>query len=102
MKWKTLKNYYFPLIMEEIEQVRNDYMELVQNIQQYQKEIDKKNFILFRSDIEKRIIEIDEFIEDNFDKEYVLEFEKGKIKLKKILMINFKEKLDNNKFDKNF
>ena len=102
MKWKTLKNYYFPLIMEEIEQVRNDYMELVQNIQQYQKEIDKKNFYSLRSDIEKRIIEIDEFIEDNFDKEYVLEFEKGKIKLKKILMINFKEKLDNNTFDKNF
>ena len=33
MKWKTLKNYYFQLIMEEIEQVRNDYMELVQKIQ---------------------------------------------------------------------
>ena len=61
MKWKTLKNYYFPLIMEEIEQVRSDYMELIQNIQQYQKEIDKKNFYSLRSDIEKRIIEIDEF-----------------------------------------
>ena len=85
MKWKTLRGYYFQNFMDEIEQVRNEYMELIKNIQTTKKESFRKEFLNLRKSIEERIAEVDAFLEDNFDKPYVLNFEKGKIKLRKIL-----------------
>ncbi len=100
MKWKTLKGYYFQNFMDEIEQVRNEYMELIKNIQTTKKESYRKEFLNLRKSIEERIAEIDAFLEDNFDKPYVLNFEKGKIKLRKILLITPSDKLNTTTMDK--
>ena len=100
MKWKTLRGYYFQNFMDEIEQVRNEYMELIKNIQTTKKESYKKDFLNLRKSIEDRIAQIDAFLEDNFDKPYVLHFEKGKIKLRKILLITPSDKLNVSTMDK--
>jgi len=102
MKWKTLRGYYFQNFMDEIEQVRNEYMELIKNIQTTKKESFRKEFLNLRKSIEERIAEVDAFLEDNFDKPYVLNFEKGKIKLRKILLITPSDKLNSTTMDKYF
>ena len=102
MKWKTLKGYYFQNFMDEIEEVRNQYMELIKTMQNTKKESLKKDFLNLRKAIEERITEIDGFLEDNFDKPFVLNFEKGKIKLRKILLITPSDKLNNSTMDKYF
>ena len=102
MKWKTLKGYYFQNFMDEIEEVRNQYMELIKTMQNTKKESLKKDFLNLRKAIEERITEIDAFLEDNFDKPFVLNFEKGKIKLRKILLITPSDKLNNSTMDKYF
>ena len=102
MKWKTLKGYYFQNFMDEIEEVRNQYMELIKTMQNTKKESLKKDFLNLRKAIEERITEIDGFLEDNFDKPFVLNFEKGKIKLRKILLITPSDKLNTSTMDKYF
>lgn len=88
--------------MEEISNVKEKYLNLIQSIQKDNKEKDKKEYIELRKDIEKRIIEIDNFIEDNFDKNYALYFEKGKLKLMKLLQITPKDKISKSIQNKNF
>ena len=102
MNWKELRGFYFPLCMEEIGKVKTLYLNLIQQIQKSNLEKDKKAFIELRKSIEQRIIEIDNFIEENFDKQYVLHFEKCKIKLKKLLQINPNEKLSKQNLNNNF
>ena len=102
MKWKELRGFYFPLCMEEISKVKSKYINLIQQMQKTNQEKDIKSFLELKKSIEQRIIEIDKFIEENFDKQYVLHFEKCKIKLKKLLQINPKEKLSKQNINKNY
>ena len=102
MKWKELRGFYFPFCMEEISKVKTKYINLIQQIQKTNHQKDIKSFLDLKKSIEQRIIEIDNFIEENFDKPYVLHFEKCKIKLKKLLQINPKEKLVKQNINKNF
>ena len=100
MQWKELRGFYFPLCMEEINKIKTKYLSLFQQIQKSNSEKDKKIFLELRKAIEQRIIEIDNFIEENFDQQFVLHFEKCKIKLKKLLQINIK--LSKQNLSKNF
>jgi hypothetical protein len=102
MNWKELRGFYFPIFMEEINKVKTKYLNLIQQIQKTNQEKDRKLYIELRKSIENRIIEIDAFIEENFDKQYVLHFEKGKLKLKKLLQITPREKLTKQTLNKNF
>ena len=88
--------------MEEVGKVKTHYLNLIQQIQKSNSEKDKKAFLELRKSIEQRIIEIDNFIEENFDKQYVLHFEKCKIKLKKLLQVNPKEKLSKQNLNNNY
>ena len=102
MKWRELRGFYFPLCMEEISKVKTKYINLIQQIQKTNQEKDIKAFLELKKIIEQRIIDIDKFIEEKFDQPYVLHFEKCKIKLKKILQLNPKEKLSKQNINKNY
>ena len=102
MKWRELRGFYFPLCMEEISKVKTKYINLIQQIQKTNQEKDFKAFLELKKSIEQRIIDIDKFIEEKFDQPYVLHFEKCKIKLKKILQLNPKEKLSKQNINKNY
>ena len=102
MHWKELRGFYFPIFMEEINKVKSKYLNLIQQIQKTNQEKDRKLYIELRKSIEARVIEIEDFIEENFDKQFVLHFEKGKLKLKKLLQITPREKLTKQTLNKNF
>ena len=102
MKWKELRGIYFPLCMEEISKVKKKYLGLISQMQKQNSEKDRKNFLELKKSIEQRVIDIDNFIDENFDKQFVLHFEKCKIKLKNLLQINPKEKLSKQNLNKNF
>ena len=102
MKWRELRGYYFPLCMEEISKVKTKYINLIQQIQKTNQEKDFKAFLELKKSIEQRIIDIDKFIEEKFDQPYILHFEKCKIKLKKLLQLNPKEKLLKQNINKNY
>ena len=102
MKWRELRGFYFPLCMEEISKVKTKYINLIQQIQKTNQEKDFKAFLELKKSIEQRIIDIDKFIEEKFDQPYVLHFEKCKIKLKKILQLNPKEKLSKQNINNNY
>ena len=102
MEWKELRGFFFPIFMEEINKVKTKYLGLIQQIQKTNQEKDRKSYIELRKSIENRIIEVDNFIEENFDKQYVLHFEKGKLKLRKLLQITPKDKLNKQTLNKNF
>ena len=102
MKWKELRGIYFPLCMEEIGKVKTKYLSLINQVQKQNLEKDRKALLELRKSVEQRVIEIDNFIEENFDKQFVLHFEKCKLKLKKLLQINLKEKLSKQNLSKNF
>ena len=102
MHWKELRGFFFPIFMEEINKVKTKYLNLIQQIQKTNQEKDRKLYIELRKSIEARIIEIEDFIEENFDKQFVLHFEKGKLKLKKLLQITPREKLTKQALNKNF
>ena len=82
--------------------MKTKYINLIQQIQKTNQEKDFKAFLELKKSIEQRIIDIDKFIEEKFDQPYVLHFEKCKIKLKKILQLNPKEKLSKQNINKNY
>ena len=102
MNWKELRGFFFPIFMEEINKVKTKYLNLIQQIQKTNQEKDRKLYLELRKSIEARILEIEDFIEENFDKQFVLHFEKGKLKLKKLLQITPREKLTKQTLNKNF
>ena len=102
MKWKPLIGFNFPIVMEEINRTRTKYVNLVQQVQKTNQDKDRQLYKELRKNIEQRIIEIDNFIEENFDKEFVLHFEKGKLKLKKVLQITPRERITKQTLNKNF
>ena len=103
MKWVELKNYLAPTFMKEIDHVCEIFISklkinikfiiffsLIDLIKELQK--DRYNdenieaYLDLRESIEDRIEEIENFYEINFDQPYAQHFEKGRIKLKKLLM----------------
>ena len=58
-----------------------------------------EEYIELRNSINQRIEELDKFFEDNFDQPFVFNFEKGRIRLKKLLMYepSLINQLDNGK-----
>ena len=134
MKWVELKNYLAPTFMKEIDHVCEIFISklkininfiiffsLIELIKELQK--DRYNdenieaYLDLRESIEDRIEEIENFYEINFDQPYAQHFEKGRIKLKKLLMfepfaineikvgnnnfVNKKKKIKNNAYEIN-
>ena len=58
-----------------------------------------EEFNSLRDSIKKRIDDLDNFFEDNFDEEFIFYFERGRYKLKKLLMYepNLLDEIDNGK-----
>ena len=105
MKWVELKNYLAPTFMKEIDHVCEIYIGTSKQIKSITlfyifinldliKELQKdryndeniESYLELKDSIEDRIEEIENFYEINFDKPYAQHFEKGRIKLKKLLM----------------
>ena len=106
MKWIPLKMNYLPLIFQEINFVTENYINLLNKIRQKTKNIDEqknfndsdneedpeiiiKKFTALRESISKRINELEEFYEDNIEDVRVSNFEKARIRLKKLLMYSY-------------
>ena len=95
-----LKTHLAPLFMKEIDRVSEIYMSkfitnFLLQILDLLKEIANDNnveinqdFNNLRKSIKNRIEEINTFFDNNFDKPYIFYFEKGRIKLQKLLMYN--------------
>ena len=105
MKWLTLKIHMLPMIFKEIDFVTEDYMEMLNKIRKAKaesnskevKEVDEeddddeieiviKKFNGLRESITKRINELEEFYENNIEDIRISNFEKARIRLKKLLM----------------
>ena len=117
MKWLPLKMSYLPLIFQEINFVTEEYINLLskirekeknseenkfpkennenQNENQSEKENDEELEILIkkynglRESISKRINELEDFYEDNIEDVRVSNFEKARLRLKKLLMYSY-------------
>ena len=86
MKFMKLKYYLAPIFIKEVNKISEKYLNLIKEIQEtnnYEKTLE---FNELRNSITLRIEEIDNFFEQNFDKPFIFNFEKGRIRLKKLLM----------------
>ena len=99
MKWITLKMHMLPAIFQEIDFVTEQYINLLNSIRKSNtneinfirnntkdKENKIKEFNELRENITKRINELEEFYEDNIEDIRVNNFEKARLRLKKLLM----------------
>ena len=114
MKWLPLKMNYLPLIFQEINFVTEEYINLLNKIRKNNQEKDNsqknkekeenqseekkeeedveisiKKFNGLRESISKRINELEDFYEDNIEDVRVSNFEKARLRLKKLLMYNY-------------
>ena len=119
MNWLPLKMNYLPLIFQEINFVTEKYIHLLSKIREKQKnagenknennenqndnqdekenkdendedlELLIKKYNGLRESISKRINELEDFYEDNFDDVRVSNFEKARLRLKKLLMYSY-------------
>ena len=104
---RKLKNFIFPLFMEEINKIETKYCNLIRILQEKDKKDNTKEklkkdkdyieYTTLRREIEERIFEIDEFMEQNFGQQFVIHFEKGKIKLQQLLLLTPDENLNSTK-----
>ena len=130
MKWLPLKMNYLPLIFQEINFVTEEYIQLLSKIRQKEKKINNENekkeeekenqqdkenendedleilikkYNGLRESISKRINELEEFYEDNFEDVRVSNFEKARLRLKKLLMYSYENinKVENSSQQKN-
>ena len=78
---------------------KNKKIDLVTELKDNNNNEKNEEYLKLRESIENRIEEIDKFFELNFDKPYVFYFEKGRIRLKKLLMYEptLLNQLDNGK-----
>ena len=99
MKWITLKMHMLPVIFQEIDFVTEQYINLLNTIRKSntnevnflrnnakEKETKIKEFNELRENITKRINELEDFYEDNIEDIRVNNFEKARLRLKKLLM----------------
>ena len=119
MNWLPLKMNYLPLIFQEINFVTEKYIHLLSKIREKQKNAEEnknennenqndnqdekenkdendedlelliKKYNGLRESISKRINELEDFYEDNFDDVRVSNFEKARLRLKKLLMYSY-------------
>ena len=116
MKWIPLKMHYLPLVFQEINNVTEEYIGLLSKIREKIKkqednnsemnnnnqieeeekedredefEIIIKKYNGLRVNISKRINELEDFYEENIDDVRVSNFEKARLKLKKLLMYSY-------------
>ena len=126
MKWLPLKMNYLPLIFQEINFVTEEYIRLLSKIRDKEKnsedkkdnnkneneteneneedlEIVIKKYNGLRESISKRINELEEFYEDNIEDVRVSNFEKARLRLKKLLMYSYENinRVENSSQQKN-
>ena len=131
MKWLPLKMNYLPLIFQEINFVTEEYIHLLSKIREKDKkqeekkakenkdkderesekenededdiEIIIKKYNGLRESISKRINELEDFYEDNIEDVRVSNFEKARLRLKKLLMYSFENinRVENSSQQKN-
>ena len=131
MKWLPLKMNYLPLIFQEINFVTEEYIHLLSKIREKdkkqeekkakenkdkdEKESEKENededdieiiikkYNGLRESISKRINELEDFYEDNIEDVRVSNFEKARLRLKKLLMYSFENinRVENSSQQKN-
>ena len=127
MKWLPLKMNYLPLIFQEITFVTEEYIHLLSKIREKDKkqeekkakenkdkdekenededdiEIIIKKYNGLRESISKRINELEDFYEDNIEDVRVSNFEKARLRLKKLLMYSFENinRVENSSQQKN-
>ena len=132
MKWLPLKMNYLPLIFQEINFVTEEYIHLLSKIREKEKnseekkdnnnnenenekentseneneedlEITIKKYNGLRESISKRINELEEFYEDNIEDVRVSNFEKARLRLKKLLMYSYENinRVENSSQQKN-
>ena len=107
MKWISLKIYLLPLVMQEVDTVIEKYINLINEMrrtngneiaEEFNDLIDSVSFLiiylflcylflfLFIFQITKRIHELEAFYEDNIHDLRITNFEKVRLRLKKLLM----------------
>jgi hypothetical protein len=129
MKWLPLKMNYLPLIFQEINFVTEEYINLLSKMREKEKnkdenkinenkdkdEKDKENededdieiiikkYNGLRESISKRINELEDFYEDNIEDVRVSNFEKARLRLKKLLMYSYENinRIENSSQQKN-
>lgn len=111
VEWMELKTYLAPLFIKEVDSVSQKYLSkyiairiyimiaLIKEIRETNDSDKNEEYIELRNSINQRIEELDKFFEDNFDQPFVFNFEKGRIRLKKLLMYepSLINQLDNGK-----
>jgi hypothetical protein len=127
MKWLPLKMNYLPLLFQEINFVTEEYISLLSKIREKDKkeeenknqdddEINKKDidneedieiiikkYNGLRESISKRINELEDFYEENIEDVRVSNFEKARLRLKKLLMYSYENisRVENSSQQKN-
>ena len=79
-------------------------IDLIRELHSNQNQEKSEEFIELRHSIENRIEELEDFFEDNFDNEFIFYFERGRYKLKILLMYepNLIDEINNGKNMKAF
>jgi len=80
-----LKIYLFPSIMQEIDQVTETYINYTNEINRTNSEKTLLEFEHLRESISRRIVELENFYENNIFDSRISNFEKARAKLKKLL-----------------
>ena len=94
MKWISLKMNMIPLIFQEIDNVTEQYINLLNSIRKvnfnendenkFEYENNLNEFNELRESITKRINELEDFYENNIEDIRVNNFEKARLRLKKL------------------
>ena len=88
MKWTSIKLHLLPLIMQEIEVCEKNYIELINKIKANKSKKLIDEFLEMRTDISKRIEELEDYFDENFGNIRMNILEKGIFQLKKLLFYN--------------
>ena len=88
MKWTSIKVHLLTLIMQEIEVCEKNYIELINKIKSKRTKELIDEFIQMRSDISKRIEELENYFDENFGNIRMNILQKGIFQLKKLLFYN--------------
>ena len=93
MKWLSLKIYLLPLIMQEVDTVTEKYINLINEIRRTHNSDIVEEFNDLRisvnnlnKKITERIKQLEEFYENNIHDLRITNFEKVRLRLKKLLM----------------
>lgn len=88
MKWTSIKLHLLPLIMQEIEVCEKNYVELINKLKTKKTKQLIDQFLEMRTDISKRIGELEEYFDENFGNVRMNILEKGIFQLKRLLFYN--------------